>query len=221
MKYKLYAAIAWVTLGMVLHCQAWDASENIIRLQGSVKGSLTESTTLKLTENLRYTHEGSFHYYSHTELEMGWKFAENWNLAPAFRYISARTQQTDWQGIPVWILNLNNTARLKVIDIKTRLRVLHSDLDQVGDRTDFRPKFSVQPADGFTQWDLKPYLADELIYNFQDNRFYRNRISGGIKLRPANVLALDLFIMQELTRIGSRNDWTERYNLGLSAAILF
>lgn len=221
MKFKIYATAAWLTLATPFHCHAWDASENIIRLDGSVKGSLTESTTLKLAENLRYTNEGQFHYYSHTELEFNWKFAENWELAPAFRYITVRTQETEWQSIPMWMFHLNNTAHLNRIDIKTRLRFTHAVLDDLDDLTDFRPKFTLQPGVGLTQWEIKPYLADELIYNFQDHRFYRNRISGGVKLRPVKPLALDLFIMQELTRIGSQNDWTERYNFGLSAAIRF
>jgi hypothetical protein len=192
----------------------------VIRLEGYVKTPLTESTTLKIAENYRYIEEGRFNYYRHTELEFGWIFAKNWSLAPAARYIRARAQHSDWKESPMWIVNLNQSARLSALDLKTRLRLTYLSADEVSDRTDFRPKFTLLPRKGWTSWKLKPYIADELLYNFQDNTLYRNRLSGGLKLRPAKPLAIDLFIMQESTRIDKDNDWEERFNFGLSAAVL-
>ncbi|VGO16091.1 hypothetical protein PDESU_04681 [Pontiella desulfatans] len=221
MKFATVVVLAWAALGVATRCRAWDASENIIRLEGAVKGPLSDSFTLKLVENHRYTEKGSFHYYHHTELELGWAFAENWRLSPAFRYITARSKESDWISKPTWLLNLNNSASWRGLNLRTRLRLFHTDLDSVDAITDFRPKLTLQPTQGFTGWSIKPYIADELIYNFQDNSFYRNRFSGGVKLVPLKPLSFDLFLMQELTRLGSQNDWKERYNFGCSAAVYF
>lgn len=209
------------TCCVVITAHAWDVSENSHWLEGALKGTLSDTLAVRLTEQVRYKEKGDFFYFCYTDFCLQWKFAPNWCAAGAFRYISARKPDSDWSATPMWHINLQNQTTMNWLYLCSRLRLSHVQLDGADNLTDFRPKFSLMPLKGWTRSKLKPYLADELMYNFEQNLIYRNRAEGGILCATYNKLALRIFLMQELTRTDSNTNWSETYNMGAGATLKF
>ncbi len=208
--------------GTVITAHAWNASENAIWIEGNLKGKLSETLAVKLTEQVRYRDEGKFYFYRYTDFGLSWKFAKNWSLAPGYRYITARKNPTsNWISKPLWRLDLKNETTVSVIDFSSRLRLTYVALDHARDVIDFCPKFTLLLSKAWTSWKLRPYIADEMMYNFEANNIYRNRISGGIKCAPWAKVSIDLFLIHERTEIALNNEWNESYNMGACIGLNF
>lgn len=218
MKTKVIITIAFS--GIIFTSNAWNSSENNVWLKASVKGSLSEELTFKLSEQIRYKEDGFNYYYRHTEALLQWKFAPTWNFYPAFRYVTATKKDVE-VSTPVWHLNLAHKTKLFGVNLKSRLRLYHTANDGSEDLTDLRPKFSLIPSQGWTAWKLKPYVEDEVMINLNDGWVYLNRLSTGLKLTPFKKLSLCAFISQDLYEQTEKADWHERYNYGLSAGLNF
>lgn len=216
-----YSIITAVICGSALTAHAWDSTENATWLDGYLKGQLTDTVSVKLAEQLRYKDEGSFNHYRHTEFGAEWSFAKNWSASAAYRYIQARKPDSEWFTKPMVHINLKNKTSLWLFDLKTCLRFSYLFLDGAVDLSDCRPKFALMPFQGWTGWNFKPYAAFEGMYNFEANVAYRYRAGAGLLLTPVNKLSLNLFMMQEQTRLRKNNDWQESYYMGLQAGLKF
>lgn len=219
MKRKTTWLVGSIFCGMAATAMAWDSSENAIWLDGSLGGKLSDHVSIKLAEQLRYKDEGKFLAYRHTDIGATYAFNSSWSLTPAFRHIMGRkTFGADWVERDMWHINLNHKTSLKSVAFKSRLRFAYTETDHL---SDFRPEFTVLPSKGFSDWKIKPYLADEPMYNFNENRFYRNRASIGLLCAPMKGLCLKAFIMQELIEKTRNGGWNEAFNIGLFVGYTF
>jgi hypothetical protein len=187
-------------------------------LTGSVKWKATDSLLLKLAEQFRYKDEA--HTYRHTDLGVGYALNKNWSVIGTYRYVEKKNTAGEWQGCDGILFDVENTVKGKGVELKSRIRLAYFDPNYNEDcSTDFRPKFTLSPAKGTTGWKMKPYVADEIMYGFDEDRLYRNRLSVGLKFKPVNLLSVDLFVMQECTE--KTGGWIENWNSGLSATFTF
>ncbi|MEI6891675.1 MAG: DUF2490 domain-containing protein [Pontiella sp.] len=209
-----FLAIAVALTSSAIHVSAWDSDKNQIWLDASIQGKLTDTLSIKLAEEVRYTESDWTYTYRHTDISLNWKFAPGWSISPAYRYTTKNEVNT-----PAWHLNLGNTLSALGMDIKSRMRVIYSDLSSASGRTDFRPKFTLIPSSGWTSWKLKPYLSDELMFNLNHGGLYRNRLKVGLKFSPVKRLSLGTFVMLDRKEVG--DDWVESYHTGMSAALSF
>ncbi len=217
MKLNKHGFIVAALCGTALTASAWYSTENTIWLDGSIKGNVADNLSLKLTEQLRFKDEGRLLNYRYTDIGTTYSFAPAWSITPAWRHIQTRkTASADWSDKNMWHINLNNKTRLAAMDLKSRLRFTYTD-----DLSDFRPEFTLLPHKGFTGWKFKPFVTDELMYNFNEELFYRNRFSAGILCAPTKALSLKTFIMQELTKKAANGNWNESYNMGIYIGYAF
>lgn len=209
----------WLTGLFVAASAAGQADENDqIWMTGAVKDKVTERVFLKAAEQIRYKDEGR--YYNHADLGIGYVLNKEWAFAGTFRYIEKKSKTGVWQSCDGYLLDLKHKAKGRGMHLKSRFRFSYFDPNYSADcSTDFRPRFDLSPASGFTQWKLKPYLAEELMFDLEEKNLYRNRLIVGLKATPARQLSLDLFVMQERTE--NNGSWSENWNSGLSATFSF
>ncbi len=187
-------------------------------LTGGIKGRLTSNLTLKVSSQQRYRDED--HYYKHMDYGVDYKFNKNWSVCGTFRDQSVKSSKGEWRSTNGYMLDAINTVKGFGAELKSRLRFCYFDPNYTADATtDFRPRFDLMPAKGFTAWKVKPYVADELMYNFDDSNLYRNRLSFGVKSNPIAALSLDLSIMNEKTE--KDEQWAENWNTCLAATWSF
>ena len=65
---KMKTCVFLVLIASALTARAWNLSDNTTWLQGTLQGGLSESVSLKLTEQFRFLNEDGFNYYRHTQL---------------------------------------------------------------------------------------------------------------------------------------------------------
>lgn len=198
--------------------QAFSGEKDQAWMTLGLKYGVTDKIKLKVAEQIRYKDEHE--YYKHTDLGVDYKFNKTWTLGALYRLQrvdkgSATDQRCD--GICV---DLTHTAKGHGLQLKSRMRMTYADPDYDAEcSSDFRPCFTLSPIKGFTSLNLKPFVADEMMYNFDDQNIYRNRISGGLTLKPTDFCSLKLFLMNENTE--SNDEWADNWNYGLSATFSF
>jgi hypothetical protein len=187
-------------------------------LTGGIKGGLTSNLTLKVSSQQRYRDED--HYYKHMDYGVDYKLSKNWSVCGTFRDQSVKSSKGEWRTTSGYLFDVVNSTKGLGMELKSRMRFTYFDPHFCADcSTDFRPRFDLLPAKGFTLWKLKPYVADEIMYNFDDSNLYRNRLSFGLKCNPMKKLTLDLSLMNEKTE--TNGAWSENWNTCLAATWLF
>jgi hypothetical protein len=205
--------------GLLIAGSAVFADENDqVWMTGTVKYKLNDPVSIKFARQVRWKNED--HYYSHTDLGIGYALNKGWSVGGAFRYIEKKNKRGAWQSCDGYLLDLVHKAKGRGLHVKSRLRLSYFDPNYNADcSTDFRPRFDLSPANGFTEWKLKPYVADEVMFDVEEKNLYRNRLIVGLKAQPFKSLSLDIFVMQERTETGG--DWAENWNSGLAATVSF
>ena len=187
-------------------------------LTGTLKGGLTSNLTIKVSSQQRYRDDA--HYYRHMDYGADYKFNKNWSVGGTFRDQMVKSKSGQWRPTGGYLFDPVNTVKGFGAELKSRLRLTYFDPHYAADSTtDFRPRFDLLPAKGFTAWEVKPYVADEIMYNFDENNLYRNRLSFGLKCSPVKPLSLDLSLMNEKTETAGQ--WAENWNTCLAATWSF
>ncbi len=187
-------------------------------LTATVKGSLNDNLSLKFSGQNRYRDDD--HYYRHFDYSAEYKMTKSWSVAGIYRDQIVKSKSGQWRTTAGYMLDINNSMKQFGMELKSRMRFTYFDPHYAADSTtDFRPRFDLLPAKGFTAWSLKPYVADEMMYNFDESNFYRNRLSFGLKFNPASPLTIDLSLMHEVTETNEK--WAENWNPCLAATYSF
>lgn len=187
-------------------------------LTGAVKYGLTEQVSIKVAEQIRFKDE-TFCYH-HTDLGIGYEMNQNWTALAVIRTVEKKNTAGQWKRCDGTLLDLIHTAKRFGAELKSRMRLAYFDPRYDADcSADLRPRFDLGPAKGFTRWKLKPYVADEIMFNIDDRNLYRNRVIAGLKAKPHAYLSMNLFIMDEQTETNGR--WVENWNVGMAATLAF
>lgn len=187
-------------------------------LTGAMKWTATKQLALTFAEQARFKDETYF--YRHTDFGGCYAFNKAWAVAPKFRLCTKRNAAGDWRDLDGYLVDTVNRSSIKNVALTTRIRLayVHPD-DSSDDILDIRPKLVISPVKGYSEWNIKPYVADELMYNVEEDSLHRNRLSVGFKTKPASMLLMQLFVMQECLK--KDDEWAERWNAGLDATLLF
>lgn len=187
-------------------------------LTGTIKGGLTSNLTLKVSSQQRFKDED--HYYRHMDYAAEYALSKSWSVCGIFRDQVVKSKTGQWRTTSGYMFDAVNSTKGYGVELKSRMRFTYFHPNYGADATtDFRPRFDLLPAKGFTSWKLKPYIADEMMYNFDDSNFYRNRLSVGLKCNPMKPLTLDLSLMNEKTE--TNDAWSENWNTCLAATWSF
>lgn len=187
-------------------------------LTATVKGGLNDNLSLKFSGQNRYRDDD--HYYRHFDYGIEYKVTKSWSVTGTYRDQIVKSKTGQWRTTAGYMLDINNSLKQFGAELKSRLRFTYFDPRYDADSTmDFRPRFDLLPAKGVTAWDVKPYVADEMMYNFDESNFYRNRLSFGLRCAPIKPLTVDLSLMQEVTETDEK--WAENWNPCLAATWSF
>lgn len=187
-------------------------------LAGMVKAGVTSNLTVKVATQQRFRDED--HYYRHVDYGAAYKLNRSWSLGATFRDQMVKNKKGEWLSCNGYLFDVVNSSRGFGLELKSRMRVTYFDPHYCADcSSDFRPRFDLLPAKGFTSWKVKPYIADEVMYNFDDSNVYRNRVWVGLKCNPVKALCLNLSLMNEKTE--TEGAWAENWNTCLAASWSF
>ncbi len=187
---------------------------------GSV--DIDENWTITAEEELRFGDNASEFYYQHTDVGVVYKnVVENVDLGFNFRKAFTKISRDNWNSENRLHLNLTIKGELFDIPVSNRARIEYRDIDESKNLFRYRNKFTINFPLEFTQLKLKPYLADEVFINCDEDGFNTNRVYAGLKLKLADNIDGSLFYLWQ-TRKPTGSGWGQDINvIGTALKIRF
>ncbi len=187
---------------------------------GSV--DIDENWTITAHEELRFGDNASEFYYQHTDVGVVYKnVVENVDLGFNFRKAFTKVARHQWNSENRPHLNLTIKGELFEMPVSNRSRFEYRDIDESKNLFRYRNKFTINFPLEFTQLKLKPYLADEVFINCDEDGFNTNRVYAGLKLKLADNIDGSLFYLWQ-TRKPSGSGWGQDINvIGTALKIRF
>jgi hypothetical protein len=157
--------------------------------------------------------------YSYTDISLPVKLNEHWTLAPAVRAIRT-LRGGEWKDDLMPHVTLFNKTTLGPVTLKNRMRLVRTDKEDTEvDPVQYRHRLDVVSATGWSRWKFKPYVAEEVFYDFTDHDLNQFRTYGGVLFSPLQKVSFDLYVMREDTK--KENSWNDILVFGLMTGFEF
>ena len=182
--------------------QYWN-TENIGGKIIDVRNDYLDSIKAMIEAEFRWGDDVSELYYYHGDLgiTLNKLFASWFSLGLNYRQVY-ELKSGEWteENRP----HLNGTIKLKWEgwDISNRCRFEYRDTESYNDWR-FRNKLTAKFPWKWTSWQIRPYVADEIFYDFHADELNRNRLYAGIgigKLFLLETIKGDVFFLWQSTK---------------------
>ncbi|MFC1624469.1 DUF2490 domain-containing protein [Candidatus Omnitrophota bacterium] len=187
----------------------------------------SESASWKIGSDWKVTLEEEFRlgddatnlYYNHTDLGAAYSGLADWITVGAhYRHI-LEDKNSDWkeENRP----HLNATLKWKAHDVSfgNRARLEYRNREDAENYWRYRNKFSIKPPIKLSRFEIKPYIEDEIFYDFDEETLNRNRLYGGFSLRLIKNLSGQIYYLWESTE--SSDKWNDTHVLGTKLKLSF
>ncbi len=108
-------------------------------------------------------------------------------------------------------LNANIKWKLFGMDFSNRGRLESRIREKADNFLRYRSKFTVKAPFKLTKFEIQPYVADEIFYDFDEETLNKNRLYAGIVFKIFKNLKADFFYLLERNK-NSSNKWYD-YNV--------
>ncbi len=185
-----------------------------------VSGNINDKVGVKLAREDRFQDSSEDkYYYGYTDISLPVKLNEHWTLAPAIRAIRT-LRGGEWKDDLMPHITLLNKTTLGPVTLKNRMRLVRTDKeDKDVDPVQYRHRLDVVSATGWSSWKFKPYVAEEVFYDFTDRDLNQFRTYGGVLFSPLQKVLFDLYVMSEDTK--KEGNWSDILVFGLSTGFEF
>lgn len=163
----------------------------------SISGKINDNLKITLEEEFRFGNNGNTLYYQHSDLGLSYSGIASWlDLGINYRHIFEE-KVTNWkqERRP----HLNAAVKWKVFDyvFGNRGRLEYRNREGSEDFLRYRNKVSVKLPFKLTKFEIQPFLADEIFYDFDVETLNRNRLYVGFSAKILKSLKLDIFYLWE------------------------
>ena len=132
-------------------------------------------------EEFRLGDDGGHLYYHHSDIALLYKgLADDIDLGFNFRKVYVEDDTNIWRQENRPHLNVTFRKKLGSIDFSTRSRLEYRDVELGDDLWRYRNKFTFTLPFELTSLKLKPYIADEIFINLNDEGYIANRVYAGV-----------------------------------------
>ena len=198
---------------------AFDNGDFQIWNTDSVSFRLNENWKIKFEEEFKFGDDAGDFYYQHSDLGIVYSgFAEWFDLSFNYRQTFEK-KSGEWkeENRP----HLNAVVKWKVSDISVaaRSRLEYRNREDEDNFWRYRNKFTVKLPVEFAKFQIHPFVADEIFYDFDKGTLNKNRIYIGFSFKPRKGLAAEVYYLNESSEKGE--EWTDNNVLGTKIKISF
>ena len=185
----------------------------------SISWNASDEFRLTLEEEFRFGDDEPNFFYQHSDLGVVYTGAADWlDIGINYRHIFEK-KTDDWreESRP----HLNATVKWRACDLSFSNRgcLEYRSRDSAEDFWRYRNKLTVGLPWEFTKYAVRPYVADEIFYDFDANDLIQNRIYAGLYLTLLKNLTGEVFYFWQLNKQSSR--WDEVHTLGTKLKFCF
>lgn len=199
------------------HCYAFDDGDFQYWNTESIEVTLDKDWKIKVAEEFRFGDNAGAFYYNHTDAGISYLLNEYFGLTVNYRQIFQK-KNNKWN--PEYRPHINGTVKAKRNDLvfKDRNRLEYRIIEGDGNSWRYRNKLSVDLPFKWTKLNIQPYIADEIFYNFDENRLSRNRVCAGFKMHFLKNLKGEIYYMYQSTK---SSEWNGYNILGTRLKLVF
>lgn len=162
--------------------------------------------TVIFEEEFRLGDEGGNLYYHHSDIGFVYKGLGDWiDVGANFRKVYADVDGT-WRQENRPHLNVTLKGKLGDIAVSDRSRLEYRDPDKKEDIWRYRNKLTFKLPFKLTELKLKPYVADEVFINFNDEGYIGNRLYSGVAFNLTENITADIYYLWQSARASPGRD---------------
>ncbi len=181
-----------------------------------VSGSLSENYTVSFENDFRTYNLGEEMHYFHGDIGISFSVFESYNLSVNFREVY-ELKSGVWQQEHRPHVTLSKKMNIGNLGFSGRTRIeyrLKQDKDGI---IRSRDMVALKYNRSFTKFELVPYIADEIFFDFDKSELNRNRIYLGVEIKNFPVGKPVLYFMQQRDWNGNR--WEGRNIIGIKLSL--
>jgi len=214
---KPIARSYWGTLvlvGVIALCASSrcpaSAEDFIYWAKGTFLIPIKEQWELGFEQKFGFTDESRRLDHHTQDLGVVYTHADGWlKLSGAVKTAHAQTDDRDgWIHETRPHLNAAIFSKLFGLDMANRSRLAYRDIDDEDNLWRFRHKVRFTRPVALTPLEIKPYVADEIFYNFNADRFNGHRLQAGLFVPLHKKIRLELFYFWHIHKEDD-NDWCD------------
>jgi len=159
--------------------------------------------TFAAEEEFRFSESGHRFGYHHTNVGLIYKSLADWmDIGFNYKQIFEKSDKGEWLKENRPHFNIILKTKLLDLSVSNRFRVEYRDREQKDNFWRYRNKVTIK-LPSFTEFNLKPYLADEVYINLDGTGYSKNRLYSGFSFALAKDIKFDVYYLWQSSRSGS------------------
>ncbi len=184
----------------------------------TIEGQLTPKLRAELEQEFRFGDDFSDFYRTHTQILFGYKVLDWLEVAPGYRQVFEEKRgvfkpeqrpQIDFTG--KWVL--------QGWEVSDRNRVEYRDKSGAENTVRYRNQIKLKLPFSWTQWKIRPWVAEEIFVESQGGGLNRNRLSAGFEAKLFEHVKGEIYFLWQAT--DTNDEWVDNYILGSKLKFAF
>ena len=160
----------------------------------SISWEVCRDWNMRLEEEFRFGDHATDFYYQHSDLGMGYSGLGYWlDLGINYRSIFKENDK-NWNYENMAHYNATIKYKWQELSFSSRNRFENRFVEDEKNSWRYRNKFTVK-LPKITQFEIQPYIANEIFIDFKEEKLNRNRLYGGIFVKLYKDLKGEIFYL--------------------------
>ena len=185
----------------------------------SVSVKINKDWKIGLEEEWRFGDDTGDFYYQHSDLGLVYSGFADWlDLGMNYRHIFEK-KNSKWrvENRP----HLSATFKWKLFDFgfSDRGRFEYRNREDAEDFWCYRNKLIIKMPFKLTKFEIQPYIADEIYYDFDIETLNRNRLYGGVTFKIFKDMKGEIYYLWQVSE--KKDKWIDVNVLGTKLKLTF
>jgi len=181
-----------------------------------IAGSLTDTIKVDAEQEYRWGDDISDFYYIHSQLQIHFKINDWLSVAPAYRQVFEE-KSGEWTNEYRPLLNATVKCKHNGWELKNRSRIEFRNKENSEDKIRFRHKVTLKLPVEWTEYSIRPFVADEIFVE-EDDGLNRNRAYVGLGAKLTDTIGSTVYYVWQSS---DKGDWVDVHAIGLKFKLSF
>lgn len=184
----------------------------------SVSFKIKDDWKFKIEEEFRFGDNVKRFYYQHSDFGITYSGLAKWlDVGVNYRLIfEEKSDKWNTEHRPHFHVTLKHNV--EGFSFSDRSRFEYRIKQNSDDSWRYRNKFTIK-LPKFTDFQIRPYVADEIFIDFDHGEFNRNRAYAGIAFKIVKHLSADIFYLLQTSK--KDNHWKNYHIIGSKLKLAF
>lgn len=216
---KITLAIGSFLAIFLCNCYAFDDGDFQYWNSESISVKLDKNWRIELSEEFRFGDGAGYFYYQHSDLGLTYSDLFEWLDVGVNYRLLFEEKNDDWQYESRPHLNATLKYEINGLKLSDKNRFEYRDKEKSEDGWRYRNMFTIKFPLKLTQFEIQPYVADEIFIDFNEKKFNRNRFYGGLDCKIFKDSKIEIYYLWQNSEKNDR--WSDIHVLGTKLKLSF